>query len=103
MLARNLSVYSNFSYKTKAAILRFGLAFLVIHIIAVIVVTLKFMLFLQERERQKWDALNKKIEQENERKKKIEEERRKKQEEMKRWEHALDYFQLNNFSIKLNY
>ncbi|XP_016324421.1 inner centromere protein A isoform X2 [Sinocyclocheilus anshuiensis] len=37
-----------------------------------------------ERERQKWDALNKKIEQENERKKKIEEERRKKQEEMKR-------------------
>uniref|UniRef100_A0A9J8A2J2 Inner centromere protein n=1 Tax=Cyprinus carpio carpio TaxID=630221 RepID=A0A9J8A2J2_CYPCA len=38
----------------------------------------------KERERQKWDALNKKIEQENERKKKIEEERRKKQEEMKR-------------------
>ncbi|XP_039518195.1 inner centromere protein A isoform X1 [Pimephales promelas] len=37
-----------------------------------------------ERERQKWDALNKKIEQENERKLKIEEERRKKQEEMKR-------------------
>ncbi|XP_051975907.1 inner centromere protein A-like [Xyrauchen texanus] len=37
-----------------------------------------------ERERQKWDALNKKIEQENERKKKIEEERRKKQEEIKR-------------------
>ncbi|XP_051548647.1 inner centromere protein A-like isoform X2 [Myxocyprinus asiaticus] len=38
----------------------------------------------KERERQKWDALNKKIEQENERKKKSEEERRKKQEEMKR-------------------
>ncbi|XP_016101019.1 inner centromere protein-like [Sinocyclocheilus grahami] len=37
-----------------------------------------------ERERQKWDALNKKIEQENERKKKTEEERRKKQEEIKR-------------------
>ncbi|MCI4381919.1 hypothetical protein PGIGA_G00257570 [Pangasianodon gigas] len=37
-----------------------------------------------ERERQKWDALNKKIEQENERKKKMEEERRKKQEEMKK-------------------
>ncbi|XP_049330503.1 inner centromere protein A isoform X1 [Astyanax mexicanus] len=37
-----------------------------------------------ERERQKWDALNKKIEQENERKLKIEEERKKKQEEMKR-------------------
>ncbi|KAF4081450.1 hypothetical protein AMELA_G00161470 [Ameiurus melas] len=37
-----------------------------------------------ERERQKWDALNKKIEQENERKKKLEEERRKKQEELKK-------------------
>ncbi|XP_026996705.1 inner centromere protein A isoform X2 [Tachysurus fulvidraco] len=37
-----------------------------------------------ERERQKWDALNKKIEQENERKKKMEEERRRKQEEMKK-------------------
>ncbi|XP_017554900.1 inner centromere protein isoform X1 [Pygocentrus nattereri] len=37
-----------------------------------------------ERERQKWDALNKKIEQENERKKRLEEERRKKQEEMKK-------------------
>ncbi len=50
--------------------------------------TLKWSLFLQEKERQKWDALNKKIEQENERKQKIEEERRKKQEEMKRWEAA---------------
>lgn len=82
----------------------FGLAFiiLVIHLIAVIVVTLKLTLFLQERERQKWDALNKKIEQENERKKKIEEERRKKQEEMKRWERALDYFQ-HVYYIKLNY
>ncbi|XP_035377831.1 inner centromere protein A isoform X3 [Electrophorus electricus] len=39
---------------------------------------------VKERERQKWDALNKKIEQENERKKKVEEEKRKKQEEMKR-------------------
>ncbi|XP_062848883.1 inner centromere protein A isoform X2 [Trichomycterus rosablanca] len=39
---------------------------------------------VKERERQKWDALNKKIEQENERKKKIEEERRKKQEEIKK-------------------
>ncbi|KAL7858066.1 hypothetical protein AOLI_G00181680 [Acnodon oligacanthus] len=39
---------------------------------------------IKERERQKWDALNKKIEQENERKKKMEEDRRKKQEEMKR-------------------
>uniref|UniRef100_A0A8B9LSJ5 Chromosome passenger complex (CPC) protein INCENP N-terminal domain-containing protein n=1 Tax=Astyanax mexicanus TaxID=7994 RepID=A0A8B9LSJ5_ASTMX len=39
---------------------------------------------VKERERQKWDALNKKIEQENERKLKIEEERKKKQEEMKR-------------------
>ncbi|XP_072529851.1 inner centromere protein A [Salminus brasiliensis] len=39
---------------------------------------------VKERERQKWDALNKKIEQENERKIKIEEERKKKQEEMKR-------------------
>ncbi|XP_053093163.1 inner centromere protein A isoform X2 [Pangasianodon hypophthalmus] len=39
---------------------------------------------IKERERQKWDALNKKIEQENERKKKMEEERRKKQEEMKK-------------------
>ncbi|KAL6474421.1 hypothetical protein MHYP_G00179820 [Metynnis hypsauchen] len=39
---------------------------------------------VKERERQKWDALNKKIEQENERKKKLEEERRKKQEEMKK-------------------
>ncbi|KAM9497166.1 inner centromere protein B isoform 2-T2 [Clarias gariepinus] len=37
-----------------------------------------------EREKQKWDALNKKIEQENERKKKLEEERRKKQEELKK-------------------
>ncbi|XP_043083740.1 inner centromere protein A-like isoform X3 [Puntigrus tetrazona] len=37
-----------------------------------------------ERERQKLEALNKKMELENERKKKIEEERRKKQEEMKR-------------------
>ncbi|XP_060742710.1 inner centromere protein A isoform X1 [Tachysurus vachellii] len=37
-----------------------------------------------ERERQKWDALNKKIEQENERKKKLEEERRRKQEEIKK-------------------
>lgn len=39
---------------------------------------------VKERERQKWDALNKKIEQENERKKKLEEERRKKQEELKK-------------------
>lgn len=39
----------------------------------------------QEREKQKWDALNKKIEQENERKKKLEEERRKKQEELKKY------------------
>lgn len=39
---------------------------------------------VKERERQKWDALNKKIEQENERKKKVEEEKRRKQEEMKR-------------------
>uniref|UniRef100_A0AAR2L9C9 Chromosome passenger complex (CPC) protein INCENP N-terminal domain-containing protein n=1 Tax=Pygocentrus nattereri TaxID=42514 RepID=A0AAR2L9C9_PYGNA len=39
---------------------------------------------IKERERQKWDALNKKIEQENERKKRLEEERRKKQEEMKK-------------------
>lgn len=39
---------------------------------------------VKERERQKWDALNKKIEQENERKLKIEEERKKKQEEIKR-------------------
>ncbi|XP_043083739.1 inner centromere protein A-like isoform X2 [Puntigrus tetrazona] len=38
----------------------------------------------KERERQKLEALNKKMELENERKKKIEEERRKKQEEMKR-------------------
>ncbi|GAA6089788.1 inner centromere protein A isoform X1 [Tachysurus ichikawai] len=37
-----------------------------------------------ERERQKWDALNKKIEQENERKKKMEEDRRRKQEEIKK-------------------
>ncbi|KAI7812306.1 putative inner centromere protein [Triplophysa rosa] len=44
----------------------------------------KYSLHFQERERQKWDALNKKIEQEDERKKKIEDERRKKQEEMKR-------------------
>lgn len=104
MLARNLSVYSHFSHKAKAAVLMFGLAFiiLVIHLIAVIVVTLKLTFFLQERERQKWDALNKKIEQENERKKKIEEERRKKQEEMKRWECALDYFKLDYY-IKLNY
>ncbi|KTF78688.1 hypothetical protein cypCar_00045139 [Cyprinus carpio] len=50
----------------------------------IFMITLKLSLILQERERQKWDALNKKIEQENERKKKIEEERRKKQEEMKR-------------------
>ncbi|TSK13389.1 Inner centromere protein A [Bagarius yarrelli] len=39
---------------------------------------------VKERERQKWDALNKKIEQENERKKKMEEERRRKQEEIKK-------------------
>ncbi|KAK3526645.1 hypothetical protein QTP70_030858, partial [Hemibagrus guttatus] len=39
---------------------------------------------VKERERQKWDALNKKIEQENERKKKLEEERRRKQEEIKK-------------------
>lgn len=42
--------------------------------------------FCQEQERQKWDALNKKIEQENERKKRMEEERRKKQEEIKKYE-----------------
>ncbi|KAI5627116.1 inner centromere protein A [Silurus asotus] len=39
---------------------------------------------VKERERQKWDALSKKLEQENERKKKLEEERRKKQEELKK-------------------
>ncbi|XP_058263848.1 inner centromere protein isoform X2 [Hemibagrus wyckioides] len=39
---------------------------------------------VKERERQKWDALNKKIEQENERKRKLEEERRRKQEEIKK-------------------